>query len=87
MKLSVSVTLRKAVPRQFLILIVYVLAQSGSPKQKKHAAKIIPIRKNGHLLLVSLLLLNVVSNETLPIISEKVLGSGVISVVISTVSS
>lgn len=64
---------------------VYVLSQSGSPKQKKHAAKIIPIRKNGHLLLVSLLLMNVISNETLPIISEQVLGSGVVSVVISTI--
>lgn len=68
-----------------LTLAVYVLSQSGTPKQKRHAAKIIPIRKNGHLLLVSLLLLNVISNETLPIISEKVIGSGYLSVVLSTV--
>lgn len=65
--------------------VVYVLSQSGSKKQKEHALKIIPIRKNGHLLLVSLLLLNVISNETLPIISEKVIGSGPISIVVSTV--
>lgn len=64
---------------------LYVLSQSGTPRQKRQAQKIIPIRKNGHLLLVSLLLMNVISNETLPIISEKVLGSGIISIVISTV--
>lgn len=67
------------------IFTVYVLSQSGSAKQKKYAAKIIPIRKDGHLLLVSLLLMNVISNETLPIISEKLVGSGIISVVSSTV--
>ena len=54
-------------------------------KQRKYVEKIIPIRKNGHLLLISLLLANMVVNETLPIISEPVLGGGVESVVISTV--
>lgn len=77
--------IRASMFASLLTALVYVLSQSGSPKQKRHAAKIIPIRKNGHLLLVSLLLMNVISNETLPIISEKILGSGVISVVASTV--
>ncbi|KZT33117.1 DUF21-domain-containing protein [Sistotremastrum suecicum HHB10207 ss-3] len=62
-----------------------VLSMSGSPEQKKYAAKILPIRKNGHLLLVSLLLANMIVNETLPVISDRVLGGGVQAVVISTV--
>ncbi|KIJ37529.1 hypothetical protein M422DRAFT_177870 [Sphaerobolus stellatus SS14] len=62
-----------------------VLATSGTPKQREHAKKIIPVRKNGHLLLVSLLLANMVVNETLPVISTEVLGSGVPAVAVSTV--
>jgi metal transporter CNNM len=44
-----------------------------------------PIRENGHLLLVTLLLGNMIVNETLPIIADSVLGGGFISVVVSTV--
>ena len=54
-------------------------------QQKRYAAKIKPIRENGHLLLVTLLLANMIVNETLPIISDPVLGGGVQSVVVSTV--
>ena len=54
-------------------------------KQKLYANKIKPIRKNGHLLLVTLLLANMIVNETLPAISDPVLGGGVQSVVVSTV--
>ncbi|KAG6837589.1 hypothetical protein H0H93_007003 [Arthromyces matolae] len=62
-----------------------VLSISGTPKQREYAAKIMPIRKNGHLLLVTLLLANMIVNETLPVISEPVLGGGVPGVVVSTV--
>ncbi|KAI0075021.1 DUF21-domain-containing protein, partial [Panus rudis PR-1116 ss-1] len=62
-----------------------VLSISGSPEQKKYANKIKPIRKDGHLLLVTLLLANMIVNETLPVISDPVLGGGVQSVVVSTV--
>ncbi|KAJ7647586.1 DUF21-domain-containing protein [Roridomyces roridus] len=62
-----------------------VLSLSGTPDQKKYASKIIPIRKNGHLLLVTLLLCNMIVNETLPIISDPVLGGGIEAVVVSTV--
>ncbi|KAJ3776825.1 hypothetical protein FB446DRAFT_240557 [Lentinula raphanica] len=62
-----------------------VLAISGSPKQREYAIKIKPIRENGHLLLVTLLLANMIVNETLPIISDPVLGGGVQSVVVSTI--
>ena len=54
-------------------------------KQKEYARKIEPIRRDGHLLLVTLLLANMIVNETLPLISEPVLGGGVQSVVVSTV--
>ncbi|KAF5386365.1 hypothetical protein D9757_006655 [Collybiopsis confluens] len=62
-----------------------VLSVSGTPKQRKYASQIKPIRKNGHLLLVTLLLANMIVNETLPIIADPVLGGGVQSVVVSTV--
>ncbi|KZP15454.1 DUF21-domain-containing protein [Athelia psychrophila] len=62
-----------------------VLSMSGTPQQKIYANKIKPIRKNGHLLLVTLLLANMITNETLPVISAPVLGGGVQSVVVSTV--
>ncbi|EMD35783.1 hypothetical protein CERSUDRAFT_115736 [Gelatoporia subvermispora B] len=62
-----------------------VLSVSGTPKQKKYANQIKPIRKDGHLLLVTLLLANMITNETLPVISDPVLGGGVQSVVVSTV--
>jgi metal transporter CNNM len=54
-------------------------------EQKAYANKIKPIRKDGHLLLVTLLLANMIVNESLPVISDPVLGGGVQSVVVSTV--
>ncbi|KAG6841651.1 hypothetical protein C0991_008636 [Blastosporella zonata] len=62
-----------------------VLSISGTTKQREYANKIKPIRENGHLLLVTLLLANMIVNETLPIITEPVLGGGTQSVVVSTV--
>ncbi|KAF7760876.1 hypothetical protein Agabi119p4_10285 [Agaricus bisporus var. burnettii] len=62
-----------------------VLSISGTPKQREYANKIKPIRKNGHLLLVTLLLANMIVNETLPVIADPVLGGGFQSVVVSTV--
>ncbi|KIJ19436.1 hypothetical protein PAXINDRAFT_96797 [Paxillus involutus ATCC 200175] len=62
-----------------------VLSMSGTPQQRRYADRIKPIRKNGHLLLVTLLLANMIVNETLPVISDPVLGGGVQSVVVSTV--
>lgn len=65
---------------------VFVLTRSlYYSEQKKYANKIKPIRKDGHLLLVTLLLANMIVNETLPVISDPVLGGGAQSVVVSTV--
>ncbi|RXW20056.1 hypothetical protein EST38_g5808 [Candolleomyces aberdarensis] len=62
-----------------------VLSISGTPEQREYARKIKPIRKNGHLLLVTLLLANMIVNESLPVIADPVLGGGLYSVVVSTV--
>lgn len=44
-----------------------VLAKSGTPKDKKHAEKILPVVKNQHLLLCTLLICNAAAMEALPI--------------------
>jgi len=51
---------------------------------RKYAARIQPIRENGHLLLVTLLLANVIVNETLPIIMDDLIGEGLIAILISS---
>ena len=56
-----------------------------SSQQRKYANQIKPIRQNGHLLLVTLLLANMIVNESLPVISDPILGGGVQSVIVSTV--
>ncbi|KAJ2805003.1 hypothetical protein H4R20_002272 [Coemansia guatemalensis] len=62
-----------------------ILATSGSDQQKKYAQRIQPLRRNGHWLLVTLLLGNTIVNETLPIVMDSVLGGGGVSaIVIST---
>jgi len=66
-----------------LILATYLVIRFRD--QRKYANKIKPIRKNGHLLLVTLLLANMIVNESLPVIADPVLGGGVQSVVVSTV--
>ncbi|KAJ1722189.1 hypothetical protein LPJ53_003363 [Coemansia erecta] len=64
-----------------------ILATSGTPLQQHYAQCIQPLRKNGHWLLVTLLLGNTVVNETLPIIMDSVFGGGgVTAIVVSTVS-
>jgi metal transporter CNNM len=54
-------------------------------RQRKYANQIKPIRQNGHLLLVTLLLANMIVNESLPVISDPILGGGVQSVIVSTI--
>ncbi|XP_062078384.1 DUF21 domain-containing protein At2g14520-like [Humulus lupulus] len=44
-----------------------VLAKSGTPKDRIYAAKILPVVKNQHLLLCTLLICNAAAMETLPI--------------------
>lgn len=63
---------------------LHILATSGTPTQQAYARRIQPIRKNGHWLLVTLLLGNTVINETLPIVMDSILGGGVMAVLVST---
>ncbi|KAJ2389588.1 hypothetical protein GGI05_003459, partial [Coemansia sp. RSA 2603] len=65
---------------------LHILATSGTPLQQQYAKRIQPIRKNGHWLLVTLLLGNTVINETLPIVMDSILGGGVMAVLVSTAS-
>ncbi|WFC97553.1 hypothetical protein MYAM1_000267 [Malassezia yamatoensis] len=62
-----------------------VLTAQGTECERKDAAKILPIRKDGHLLLTTLLIANMITNETLPIVADPLLGGGVQAVIVSIV--
>lgn len=62
-----------------------VIQSSGEGKERAHAAKVLRLLKRGkHWVLVTLLLSNVITNETLPIILDRSLGGGWPAVVGST---
>ncbi|CAI5758554.1 unnamed protein product [Candida verbasci] len=64
-----------------------VIATSGDKNERKHANKVLQlIGKGKHWVLVTLLLSNVITNETLPIVLDRCLGGGWPAVVTSTVS-
>ena len=63
-----------------------VLAASGDGAEKKSAQKVLGLLKKGkHWVLVTLLLSNVITNETLPIVLDRSLGGGWPAVLSSTV--
>ncbi|KAJ3161624.1 hypothetical protein HDU88_007261 [Geranomyces variabilis] len=61
-----------------------ILRNSGTDSERAHATKIAPIRQHGHWVLTTLLLGNVVINETLPILFDSLVGGGVAAIIIST---
>ncbi|KAI8890744.1 DUF21-domain-containing protein [Backusella circina FSU 941] len=61
-----------------------ILQIAGTTQQQYYASRIIPIRKNGHILLITMLLTNTVLNETLPILFDSIFSKGFISVIVST---
>ena len=64
-----------------------VISKSGVGAEKKHAGRVLRLIKRGkHWVLVTLLLSNVITNETLPIILDRSLGGGWPAVVGSTVA-
>lgn len=64
-----------------------VIAHSGDSTERKHAKKVLQLIGRGkHWVLVTLLLSNVITNETLPIVLDRCLGGGWPAVVTSTVS-
>ena len=63
-----------------------VIAQSGEGAEKRHADKVLRLLSRGkHWVLVTLLLSNVITNETLPIVLDRSLGGGWPAVLGSTV--
>src|SRR6201996_6851371 len=63
-----------------------VLAVSGEGSERTNARKVLELLKKGkHWVLVSLLLSNVITNETLPIMLDRLLGGGWQAVLGSTV--
>jgi metal transporter CNNM len=67
-------------------IYLQVLASSGEESERKNAGKVLRLMKRGkHWVLVSLLLSNVITNETLPIMLDRSLGGGWQAVVGSTV--
>ncbi|KAH3675530.1 hypothetical protein WICMUC_002619 [Wickerhamomyces mucosus] len=64
-----------------------VISSSGDPEERKNSRKVLEILDKGkHWVLVTLLLSNVITNETLPIVLDRVLGGGWPAVVNSTVA-
>ncbi|CAO3638848.1 unnamed protein product [Cunninghamella blakesleeana] len=65
---------------------LHVIKESGTPEEQANATKVLHLLDKGkHLVLITLLLSNVIVNETLPIILDSVLGGGLQAVIISTV--
>ncbi|KIV98818.1 hypothetical protein, variant [Verruconis gallopava] len=67
-------------------IYLQVLAASGEGSERRNAKKVLNLLKRGkHWVLVSLLLGNVITNETLPIVLDRSLGGGWPAVLSSTV--
>lgn len=67
-------------------IYLQVIKTSGEGSEKNHAAKVLRLLKRGkHWVLVTLLLGNVITNETLPIVLDRSLGGGWPAVLGSTV--
>ena len=67
-------------------IYLQVIKTSGEGSERNHAAKVLRLLKRGkHWVLVTLLLGNVITNETLPIVLDRSLGGGWPAVLGSTV--
>ena len=67
-------------------IYLQVIASSGDGAEKAHAQKVLNLVKKGkHWVLVTLLLSNVITNETLPIVLDRSLGGGWPAILSSTV--
>jgi metal transporter CNNM len=67
-------------------IYLQVLAQSGEGPERRNAQRVLTLLKRGkHWVLVTLLLGNVITNETLPIMLDRSLGGGWQAVIGSTV--
>lgn len=64
------------------LMTLKVLRDGGTPSEKKHARKILPIVKRHHLLLVTLLLGNAAAVEAMPIFLDRI-SSPVVAILVS----
>jgi len=63
-----------------------VLAESGEGAEKRHAKKVLKLLGKGkHWVLVTLLVGNVITNETLPIVLDRSIGGGYAAAISSTI--
>jgi metal transporter CNNM len=66
-------------------IYLQVIHTSGDGSEKKYAGAVLRLLKRGkHWVLVTLLLSNVITNETLPIVLDRSLGGGWPAVLSST---
>lgn len=64
-----------------------VIAKSGSGKDRRDAQRVLRVLQRGrHWVLVSLLLSNVITNETLPILLDRDIKGGWFAIFASTIS-
>jgi CBS domain containing-hemolysin-like protein len=62
-----------------------VMLESGSESEKRNAVRVLDLLNKGkYWVLVTLLLSNVIVNETLPIVLDSIIGGGYLAVLIST---
>lgn len=67
-------------------IYLQVIATSGEGAERKHATKVLNLLKRGkHWVLVTLLVGNVITNETLPIVLDRSIGGGYAAAISSTV--
>ncbi|CAI6331958.1 unnamed protein product [Periconia digitata] len=67
-------------------IYLQVIASSGEGSERKNAKRVLRLLKKGkHWVLVTLLLSNVITNETLPIVLDRSLGGGWPAVLSSTI--
>jgi len=67
-------------------IYLQVIAESGEGSEKVAASKVLNLLKKGkHWVLVTLLVGNVITNETLPIVLDRSIGGGYAAAISSTV--
>jgi metal transporter CNNM len=63
-----------------------IMENSGTPREKRYAKTIRPVRKRGNFLLCTILLGNVLVNNTLAILLDDLTGSGMAAIVGATLA-
>lgn len=64
------------------IMSLRVMKEGGTPSERRHASRIMPLVKRHHLLLVTLLLANAAAVESMPLFLDRI-SDPVIAIVVS----